>query len=271
MPINDQALPGTGINGDHRVYSNFFSDNHIIQQVCMTQPRNLIIDVLRMHFSRDNSFTYRADEYGFPLTRDMTGLDIDSELTTKIMITDAYRYEVKFHPSIIVKSNGGNYKPISFNQNGTYKYRKHIVENAFGQKTEVKIPTHRVYAGAWELNYTIEIYSESHSELEELVDIVAMIFQYVSWNELRANGVIVKNISIGSENAEAYANDYVYSQTITLPIRSEWRVEIPVEDLVEKIVFYFDSVRTPISGSAPVQSNIALKFDDVLEFAEITL
>lgn len=271
MPEDLQNLPGTGINGDHRVYSNFFSDNYIIQQVCMTQPKNLLIDVLRKHFSRDNIFTYRSDEYGFPLTTDLTELDIDSELTTKIMITDAYRYEVKFHPAIIIKSGGGNYKPISFNQNATFKYRKQIVENIFGQKTEVRVPTHRVYAGAWDLNFSVEIYSESHSELEELVEIVAMIFQYVSWNELRANGVFIKNISIGAENAEPYANDYVYSQTITLPIRTEWRVEIPLDDLVEKIVFYFDSVRTPVPPTHSVEKKLELKFDDVLEFAEITL
>lgn len=270
MPEDLQNLPSS-INGDHRVYSNFFSDNYIIQQVCITQPKNLIIDVLRNHFSRDNIYTYRSDEYGFPLTRDLTGTEIDSELTTKIMITDAYRYEVKFYPAIVIKSGGGNYKPLSFNQNSTLKYRKHIVENIFGQKTEIKIPTHRVYAGAWEMNFSVEIYSESHSELEELVDIVAMIFQHVSWNELRANGVFVKNISIGGENAEPYGNDYVYSQTITLPVRTEWRVEIPLDNLIEKIVFYFDSVKTPIPPANVQEKKLKSKFDDLLEIAEITL
>lgn len=271
MPEDIQNLPGTGINGDHRVYSNFFSDNYIIQQVCITQPKNLIIDVLRKHFGRDNIFTYRADEYGFPLTRDMTGIDIDSELTTKIMITDAYRYEVKFFPAIIVKSNGGSYKPISFNQNCTLRYRKSVAENIFGQKVEVKVPTHRVYTGAWDMNFEVSIYSESHSELEELVEIVSMIFQYVSWNELRANGIFIKNISIGSESAEPYANDYVYSQTITLPIRTEWRAEIPLDNLIEKIVFYFDSVKTPVPPNGNVSDKLELQYEDALEFAKITL
>lgn len=271
MSETTQNLPGTGINGDHRVYSNFFSDNHIIQQVCITQPKNLIIDVLRMHFSRDSVFTYRADEYGYPLTVDMTGLDIDSVETTKILISDAYRYEVKFFPAIIIKSNGGNYRPISFNQEGTLKYRTSEVENIYGIKEKIKIPTHRVYAGSWEMNFDVTIYSESHSELEELVEIVSMIFQYVSWNELRANGVFIKNISIGGENSEPYANDYVYSQTISLPVRTEWRAEIPLENLIEKIVFYFDSVRTPVSPNATNEDKLNLKFEDVLEFAEIEL
>ena len=87
MGIDVQSLPGTGFNNDHRVYSNFFDDNSIIQQVCITQPKNLLIDVMRKHFSRDNIFTYRTDDYGFPKTRDLTGIEIDSEETTKILIT----------------------------------------------------------------------------------------------------------------------------------------------------------------------------------------
>ena len=83
--ISDQQLPG-GINADHRVYSNYFSDNNIIQQVALVQPKNLLIDSLRKVFRTDSIFTYRDDEYGFPLTPDLTGGDIDSEETTKILI-----------------------------------------------------------------------------------------------------------------------------------------------------------------------------------------
>lgn len=271
MPENIQNLPGTGINGEHRVYSNFFSDNYIIQQTCITQPKNLLIDVLRHNFSKDNIYTYRTDEYGFPLTVDLTGLEHDSELTTKILISDSYRYEVKFFPAIIIKSNGGAYKPLSFNQNSTLKYRVTETENLFGEKVKLKIPTHRVYAGAWDMNFDVTVYSESYHELEELVEITTMILQYVSWNELRANGVFVKNITIGGQNAETYANDYVYSQTISVPVRTEWRVEIPIDNLVEKIVFYFDSVKTPINQGSETQKILELKFEDVLEFANITL
>jgi len=119
--IDVQNLPGSAIHGEHRVYSSFFSDNHIVQQAAIVAPKGLLIDSLRKVFSTDNIFTYRADEYGFPLTPDMTGKDIDSEETTKILISDAYRYDVRYFPAIIIKSTGGSYKPLSFNQNMTYK------------------------------------------------------------------------------------------------------------------------------------------------------
>jgi hypothetical protein len=270
MGMDLQNLPGTGFNGDHRVYSNFFDDNYVIQQVCITQPKNLLIDVLRKYFANDAIYTYRMDEYGFPLTRDLTGIEVDSEETTQILISDIFRYEVKFYPAIIVKNGGGQYKPISFNQNSTFRYRIDREEDAAGFVTETKVPSHRVYAGAWNMNYDITIYSESQAELEELVDIVTMLLQYVAWNELRANGLFINNLSIGGENAEPYANDYVYNQTISLTTYSEWRVEIPLDNIIEKLIFYFDSVRTPIPGVATDADALELKYDDILELADIS-
>ena len=271
MPLDLQHLPGTAFNADHRVFSNFFADNHIIQTVSMVQPKNLLIDILRKHFSRDLVYTYRADEFGFPLTPDLTGLSVDDISTTKIMITDSHREEVKFYPAITVKNSGGSYKPISFNQNATVKYRKDLFENQFGGFSEILTPTHRVYAGAWDMNFDISIYCESHSELEEIVEIVNMILSYVSFHELRANGLMIKDFSISAETAESYSNDYVFSHTLSLSTRSEWRVEIPVENVIEKIVFYFDIKRTPSLGSATISDVQSLKYNDVIEIAEITL
>jgi len=270
MPINQQALP-SGFNADHRVYSNFFSDNQIIQNVSIVQPKNLLIDILRKHFSRDNIYTYRADEYGFPATPNLTGLSIDDPSTTKILISDVFRTEIKFYPAITVKSGGGSYNPISFNQNSTIKYRKDLLTNEFGKVTEIKTPTHRVYAGAWDMNFDISIYSDSHSELEEITEIVKMILQYVSYNELRANGLFIKTLNVSGENAEPYANAYVFNHTITINTRSEWRVEIPLENVIEKVIFYFDVIKHHIPGVSSISSVQALKFDDIIEIAEINL
>jgi hypothetical protein len=266
-----QGLPGTGFSAEHRVYSNFFADNHIVQNVAIVQPKNLIIDILRMHFSRDNIYTYRADEFGFPLVPNLTGLDVDSPLTTKILISDVYRYEMKFYPNITIKSGGGSYVPLSINQEGTVKYRLDLVEDENGAVSTTKTPTHRVYAGVWEMNFDITIYSESHSELEEITEIVKMILTYVSWQELRANGLFIKSINVGSENAEPYANDYVFSHTITINTRSEWRVEIPLENIIERIVFYFDVSRHAIPGINDESDVQALKFSDMVELASVTI
>jgi len=271
MPLDLQNLPGTGANGDHRVFSNFYEDHHIIQQVCISQPKNLLIDVLRNRFSKDNVYTYRADEFGFPLTPDLTGLSVDSSETTKILISDAYRYDVKFYPNIIVKIGGSSYKPLSFNQNGTIKYRKDCFKDNFGRERVVQTPTHRVYARYWDLNFDITINAESYSELQRLIDIVSMELQYTSWNKLRENGLFIKSTNISAESQEPYANDYVYNMTVSISTHTEWRVEIPLENVIEKLVFYFDSTRTPTSPSGSLADFQALKYDDIIEIAEIAL
>jgi hypothetical protein len=266
--IDAQNLPG-GTNSDHRVYSSFFGDNHIVQQVAIVHPKNLLIDGLRKVFREDSVFTYRDDEYGYPLTVDLTGGDIDSEDTTKILISDLYRYEVKFFPAIVVKSGGGSYKPISFNQNMTYKHRVDYIENDYGARRAITTPTHRVYDGRWELTFDIQLYSESYSELEELIDIVSMALQYTLWNELRENGLFIQKLNIGGESAEPYANDYIYSQNISITTLSEWRVEIPIESIVEKIVFRFEPTWHPVPGIKTDADLLAKSYDDIIDMAEI--
>ena len=230
----------------------------------------MLIQSLRDLFRRDSVFTYRDDEYGFPLTPDLTGKPLDTDESTRILISDIFRYDVKFFPAITIKHNGGSYKPISFNQDMTIKYRSDIVENIYGAKRKVLTPTHRVYTGSWDMNFDVMIYAESQSELEELVDIVSLALQYNLWNELRANGLFIKSLRIGGESAEPYANDYVYNVTISLNTLSEWRVEIPIENIVEKITFSIEPSRTPIPGSGNAANLLSTKYESILELTEIT-
>ena len=113
------------------------------------------------------------------------------------------------------------------------------------------------------------IYCESSSELQELTDIVSIALQHVLWNDLRASGLFIQGVSIGGESSEAYANDYVYSQNVSLRCLSEWRVEIPLENVIEKIMFYFDSVKTDSQKGASSANSTVLKYSDILELTEI--
>ena len=267
--IDQTNLPGLGLNADHIVYSSYFHDHHIIQQTAIVHPKYLLIDGLRKIFRSDSVYTYRDDEYGYPLTPDLTDKTIDSPDTTKILISDGYRYETKFYPAIIIKSNGGSYKPNSFNQDMTLKYRSDVIENEFGGRRVISTPTHRVYTGKWNLNFDVSIYSESLAELNELVDITTLALQFSLWHQLRAAGLFITGLNISGENAEPYANDYVYTQSITIKTLSEWRVEIPIENVVEKILFNIDSNLT----SSPFEGNTAnstiLRYDDLLSLTKI--
>lgn len=269
MTLIEQALPGTASSNDHRVFSDFFANNHIVQNVAVVQPKNLLIQSLRDLFRRDSVFTYRDDEFGFPLTPDMTGKSIDTTDSTKILISDIFRYDVKFYPAITIKHNGGSYKPLSFNQEGTYKYRTDYVENAHGARRKILTPTHKVYAGRWELNIDVGVFCESISELQELIDILSIALQHVLWNDLRASGLFIQGLTIGGESSEPYANDYIYSQSLSLRCLSEWRVEIPIENIIEKIIFYFDSVKTDVPDADNSANSAVLKYNDILELSKI--
>lgn len=264
---SNQILSGTGRNGDHRVFSTYYDDAHVIQQVCIVHPKNLIIDTLRRYFSRDEVYTYRQDEYGFPLVVNREGLAIDSEESTDILITDVYALDASFYPVITIQHSGGSSKPISFNQNGTVKYRKTRTENENGLFSDINIPTHRVYTGAWDLNFQIGVYSKTQSELEEIMDVVAMILQYSAWQELRENGLFIKSLSIGGESTEPYSNAYIYSQTISISVYSEWRAEIPLYDTVEKLLFFFETAKTPILGASQIIEPLDLKYSDITDYA----
>lgn len=269
MSIKEQALPGTGSNGDHRVFSDFFSENNIIQQVAIVHPKNLLIQSLRDLFRKDSIYTYRSDEYGFPLTIDLTGKDLSSEETTKILISDVYRHDVKFFPAIIIKHSGGSYKPNSFNQDGVYKYRKDFIQGNLGDRRPISVPTHKVYQGRWDLGFDVQVFSESYTELQELMDILSIALQHVLWNDLRASGLFISSLNISGENAEQYANDYVYSQSVSIKTLSEWRVEIPIENTIERIVFSIDSNLNTSKYEGNTANSTILRYDDLLSITKI--
>ena len=264
MATNELNIPGRVPNSDNVVFSSFYGDNHITQNSFIVHPKTVIVDLLRREFSQDSLYTYRSDEYGFPLVRDLTGIDMESDLTTKILISEQHRYEMKFFPNVVIGSKGGSYKPLAANQNQTIKYRRDAFVNNFGEKFEVSTPTHKVYAGMWDHSIEIAISTESHVETEEITEIVALMVQFKLFHELRAAGIIVKNLSVGGESSEKYANDFIFTQTITIGCISEWRAELPIDNLVEKIALNLTSVKTP----SDYHSTIDQRFSDVVTIAE---
>ena len=98
---------------------------------------------------------------------------------------------------------------------------------------------------------------------------MSMAIQYVLWNDLRANGLFVNMVRIGAESAEPYANDYVYNTSISLSTLSEWRVEIPIENIVEKIAFSIQPTWHPIPGQRTEADLLSSRFDDIIELTEI--
>lgn len=228
----------------HRVYSDLFDISKIVQQNSVTQGKNLIIDALREYFKDDLFYKYRSDAFGFPLTPDVTDLpaDIQEERTTRIYIGDIYRYDKRFWPAITVRYSSGQTYHVAMNQGNTVKYRIDTVLDGYGGLSQVHVPTHNVFSGAWDQNFEILISAESIGEREELTDIVSSFFISISRQNLYESGLFIKNVSISGEREEDWGNEKVYIQSITLDTYSEWRREIPINSasLIEIINFCFN-------------------------------
>jgi hypothetical protein len=226
----------------HRVFSDLFELDDFIQQTAVSQGKRLIIDALREHFRNDTFYRYGTDAFGFPLTPDLTDLppDIGEVRTTRIFIGDIFRYDGRYLPAITVRQTGGRYYAISFNQNGTYRYRADLIIDGYGNRSLVKVPTHKVYAGAWEQTFNVQIAAESIPDREELSDIVSSFLISTARIPVQDAGLLMKNVSFGGESEEDWANDKVYIQSINVETFSEWRREMPIDNVVETINFCFD-------------------------------
>lgn len=227
----------------HRVYSDLFNLSNFVQQTCVAQGKNLIIDALREYFRQDLIYAYRTNAFGFPLTPNVTDLppDIQEERTTRIHIGDIFRMDKRYWPSITVRHSSARYKPISFNQNDqTNKYRVDLILDGYGNESYIRVPTHKVMAGAWDQTFEIKITTESIPDREELADIVSSHLINVAREDLTKAGLFIKSVSLGSESEEKYGNDNIFMQSLNVEAYSEWRREIPISNLVEIINFCFE-------------------------------
>ena len=249
------------------VYSSFYSRNDIIKHTAITGGKTLLIDALRELFRGDSIYTYRSDEYGFPLVPDFTGLPneeggtglddmgnvIDpTQLATKIYIGSSFYQDAKFYPVITVRQTGGKDHPISFNQNAILiQYRKEFVRDGYGNQTEIRTPTHFVFGDAWDQSFEVKIVAESLGDRDQIADIVMLGLKHLKRDELTKAGLFIKDLSMSGEQEEEspkHVNKTLFTYTITLNTYSEWERAIPVRNIIERINFYFDIA---VSGVLP--------------------
>lgn len=241
--------------------SDLFKINNIVQTSMILYPKELIIAALRDAFSQDSYYHYVKDEFGFANTTDHTDLPLDAGLhnnvTTRLFIGENYRNDLIFYPAILVKNAGAKYVPISINrEEGAVQWEVREFDDGYGNITLYKAPKSLLFQGAWEGSINIEILSRSLRARDELVELVSILLTDIYFKTLQKAGVIVKPISVGSPSETDDRNDKLFRQTITLEIRTEWRREIPVSNILEVINFSMDF--SDISNNGPKAPNIQI-------------
>ena len=252
--------------------SDLFDIHHVVQSSMLVYPKEIIIATLRDFFAKDSMYRYVKDEWGFPKVVDHTDLPIDAgindDLTTRLYIGENYKFDGIYYPAILVKANSSRYVPISINrEKGTIQYKGILYEDSHGNTTTLYRPDSFITAGAWEGQIGIDIMTKSLRARDDLVELVAMCFTEINVENLYDVGIIVKPPSISGPSESDDRNDKIFRQTISFDIRSEWRREIPIGNLIDTITFQvlFDNISAkPPSPALNLEINTELNLTDII-------
>jgi hypothetical protein len=238
------TTPGSG----SLIRSDLYQIHHVVQNTLMAYPKELIVGMLREEFAKDSFYCYLADEWGYPKVPDHTnlplGAGLNDDLTTRIFIGEAFRFDAIFYPALLVKMTAARSVPISMNRNKeVIEYEKQLVIDGYGNTRSFQIPKYIDLAGAWEGTIAIDVISRDILDRDNLVSMVMLLFTDIRFESLRKAGVLIKSgqptlggISEGDDRQQ----DKLYKATISVDIRTEWRRLIPISNVVERINFCVD-------------------------------
>lgn len=248
--------------------TDLFRLHHVIQSSMIVYPKEIIIATLRDFFSKDSYYHYAKDQFGFANTTDHTDLppggDIPTQfnknganqegLSTRLFIGENYRYDGIYYPAILVKSGGSRYVPISINRDkGGIQYTNIFYEDGYGNQTVVNKPIAFFTAGAFEGSIVVDIMTRSLRSRDELAELVMMCFVDIAVDSLYDVGLIVKPPQLSGTSETEDRNDKLFRQSITLDIRTEYRRVIPIDTIIDSILFTvnFQDLASPNSVPDP--------------------
>lgn len=234
------------IGSGYVVFSDIYQLDNIVRNTAMMAGRNLLIDILREMFKRDREYRYVTDKFGFPKTPNNLGLSADdgrtNEKTTRLYIGSTHRQDISFLPAITVRPSSTSYAPISFNQNEqTIAYSTQKIIDGYGNQTIINAPSAVIFAGAWEQSFEIKVIGRSQEDVLSIGDLILVGLQNTYRGILRQNGLFIKNVSSSGQSEEQIGEaDPIFSTSITVNTYSEWRREIPITTLVERVHLCFE-------------------------------
>lgn len=256
------------------VTNNFFQSDlpkihNVVQNAMIVYPKEIVLATLRDYFSQDTYYHYVKDQFGFANTVDQTNLPLEAgvldNLTTRLFIGENYRQNGQFFPAILIKIGGMKSVPISLNrEDGTVLWEIRTFEDGYGNRTFFKHPKSFVFAGAWEGSIIIDIKTRSPRSRDELVQEVSMCLNDITYKSLQKAGVSIKpgSLNVGGTNEQDDRIDKLHTQTITLDVRTEWRREIPISNILEVINFTVEfadlSAQDPVTAqNLTINTNVS--------------
>lgn len=214
---------------------------YIVQSSFIRYPKDLIIATMKEFFEKDSYYHYVKDQYGFAKVNDHTDQDpaagIHDDITTRVNISEKGRFAVIQYPSILVSFSNSKQVPIAMNRDKyrvDYETAEYI--DGYGNSKLVQVPSYFISSGAFEGSLSIDVLARSIRERDDLVELTTILFTDLAWDDCYRAGVAIKpTISIGSPGESDDRNSKLYKQTITLDIRTEWRKQVPVKNILDTI------------------------------------
>jgi len=227
--------------------SDLYGLHNYTQNTLVSYPKQLFIETLREFFSQDSYYHYQRDEWGYAKVPDHTDLEPDAglndDVTTRIFIGEAYRYDVIYYPALLVKAGSFRSVPISMNRNkGVVQWGHTRIIDGYGNSTIFSTPEAFVQSGAWEGQISIDIETRSMRSRDELSDLICIAFVDTVHDDLKNAGVLIKSGSpqLSSPSEGEDRNDKLFKQTVTFDIRGEWNRRIPTGNVIDVISLCVD-------------------------------
>lgn len=237
-------------------FTDLYNIHGIVQNTMMSFAKSLIIETLQEEFSKDSYYHFVRDAWGFPKIVDLTGLSSDAGLeddaTSRIFIGEAFPYDQKFYPAIIVKDNGMKYVPLSFNRNEDWvQYKAVRVIDGYGNEKIYSSPSHVELAGAWEGSINIEIIAGDIIARDQISETVAGLLTITNFKSIKNAGVVIKPISISGPSEVDDIRDKLYKRTITADIRTEWCQRQNIDTVIDIMIICTEIGNTLTDSYAP--------------------
>lgn len=203
-----------------------------------------IVEFLRQCFSNHPNYTYIPRE-------DSWGPDWEH---TKIVIVDKYTEDALFLPVITTSVDSVRTKWLQFSQSPFQTVLKSQMNSDGSIKRDKdgrELPSHYEYTGAYEGTISLIISANDTLEREELCNLIHVILAESGRDTLYMRGIFVSNVTVGGGSEIEYRNDFIYQQTISLDVYSEWRRKIPVGEVLRSIGYRMNTYE----GEAPPTVN----------------
>jgi hypothetical protein len=167
--------------------------------------------------------------------------------------TGALRINVRFSPNDTLTADyrypAPSVGPVEFWWNVSDHKTLPGVILAFGKRAKAgdkvaivvyqdRVEAARAFGGKFEVNLDLDVISQDPTQMEEIADLVIMYLWGERKADLETEGIEIVDISMGGEAEEVYdetGDTYFYNASISLQLRSDWEIHIPLPLTFSKV------------------------------------